>query len=65
MAEWISVKDKLPTQCEDVLTYSEIPDEAEIEQWKEEANRWQKLWCIAVDDISKAKIRSNGVLRKS
>ena len=27
MAEWISVKDKLPTQCEDVLTYSEIPDE--------------------------------------
>ena len=24
---------------------------AEIEQWKEEANKYQKLWCIAMDDI--------------
>lgn len=28
---------------------------AEIEQWKEEANRYQNLWCIAVDDIEKSK----------
>lgn len=27
----------------------------EIEQWKEEANKYQKLWCMAVDDIEKAK----------
>ena len=29
--------------------------QAEIEQWKEEANKYQNLWCIAVDDIEKAK----------
>ena len=29
--------------------------QAEIEQWKEEANRYQNLWCIATDDIFKAK----------
>ena len=29
--------------------------QAEIEQWKEEANRYQKLWCVAVDDIETAK----------
>ena len=28
---------------------------AEIEQWKEEANKYQNLWCMAVDDIEKAK----------
>ena len=28
---------------------------AEIEQWKEEANKYQNLWCIAVDDIEIAK----------
>ena len=28
---------------------------AEIEQWKEEANKYQNLWCIAVDDIGTAK----------
>ena len=33
MAEWISVKDKLPTRCEDVLTYSEIPDEEAYETY--------------------------------
>lgn len=27
----------------------------EIEQWKEEANRYQNLWCMAVDDIRTAK----------
>lgn len=27
----------------------------EIEQWKEEANRYQNLWCITVDDIQTAK----------
>lgn len=29
--------------------------QTEIEQWKEEANKYQKLWCIAVDDIETAK----------
>lgn len=29
--------------------------QAEIEQWREEANKYQKLWCIAVDDIETAK----------
>lgn len=23
----------------------------EIAQWKEEANRYQRLWCIAIDDV--------------
>ena len=23
----------------------------EIEQWKEEANRYQRLWCMAIEDI--------------
>lgn len=27
----------------------------EIEQWKEEANKYQKLWCIVIDDIETAK----------
>lgn len=25
--------------------------QAEIEQWKEEANKYQTLWCIVIDDI--------------
>ena len=29
--------------------------QTEIEQWKEEANRYQNLWCIAANDISKGK----------
>ena len=29
--------------------------QTKIEQWKEEANKYQKLWCIAVDDIETAK----------
>ena len=33
MAEWISIKDELPTQCEDVLTYSEIPDKEAYETY--------------------------------
>ena len=28
--------------------------QVEIEQWKEEANKYQKLWCIAIDDIETA-----------
>lgn len=32
--------------------------QAEIEQWKEEANKYQKLWCIAIDDIETAKSRA-------
>lgn len=29
--------------------------QTEIEQWKEEANKYQKLWCIAVADMETAK----------
>ena len=29
--------------------------QAEIEQWEEEANKYQKLWCTSVDDIEIAK----------
>ena len=29
--------------------------QTEIEQWKEEANKYQNLWCMAVDDLEKAK----------
>lgn len=29
--------------------------QAEIEQWKEEANRYQNLYCMSEDDIGKAK----------
>ena len=29
--------------------------QTEVEQLKEEANKYQKLWCIAVDDIETAK----------
>ena len=31
--------------------------QAEIEQWKEEANKYQNLWCTAVDDIEKVKAK--------
>ena len=30
----------------------------EIEQWKQEANRYQNLWCMAFDDIRTAKSES-------
>lgn len=30
----------------------------EIEQWKEEANKYQNLWCTAVDDIEKVKAKA-------
>lgn len=29
--------------------------EAEVEQWKEEANRYQTLWCEAENDLQTAK----------
>ena len=29
--------------------------QVEIEQLKEEANKYQNLWCMAIDDIEKAK----------
>lgn len=32
--------------------------QAEIEQWKEEANRYQNLWCDAEKDISNARIEA-------
>lgn len=31
--QWISVKDRLPTICEDVLTYSVVPEEIEGEDY--------------------------------
>ena len=31
---------------------------AEIEQWKEEANKYQNLWCIALDDIEIEKAKA-------
>lgn len=45
---------KLKEQLQDVQErYEEA--QTKIEQWKEEANKYQKLWCIAVDDIETAK----------
>lgn len=32
--------------------------ESEIEQWKEEANKYQNLWCTAIDDIKTAKSKA-------
>ena len=32
--------------------------QTEIEQWKEKANKYQKLWCIAVDDVETAKSKA-------
>ena len=32
--------------------------QTEIEQWKEEANKYQNLWCTAVDDIEKVKSKT-------
>lgn len=29
--------------------------QVKIEQWEEEANKYQKLWCITIDDIETAK----------
>lgn len=31
--EWIDVKDELPTMCEDVLTFSVVPDEEIYEDY--------------------------------
>lgn len=33
MKKWIDIKDELPTQCEDVLTFSVIPDEEIYEDY--------------------------------
>lgn len=45
---------KLKEQLQDVQErYEEA--QTKIEQWKDEANKYQKLWCIAVDDIETAK----------
>ena len=32
--------------------------QTEIERWKEEANKYQNLWCTAVDDIEKVKSKT-------
>ena len=37
---------------------------AEIEQWKEEANKYQKLWCIAMDDIEIAQSGQYKILQR-
>ena len=48
---------KLKEQLQDVQErYEEV--QTEIEQWKEKANKYQKLWCIAVDDIETAKSKA-------
>lgn len=39
----------------DAMREQQEEAQAEIEQWKEEANKYQKLWCIAIDDIETAK----------
>ena len=46
-----SCKENLRKHCLDLINRQK----AEIEQWKEEANKYQNLWCIAVDDIGTAK----------
>lgn len=35
-----------------------IRKQTEIEQWKEEATKYQNLWCTAVDDIEKVKAKT-------
>mgnify|MGYP002761758935 CR=1 FL=1 len=40
----------LQERCEEAQT--------EVEQWKEEANKYQKLLCITVDDIKTAKVEA-------
>ena len=49
--EGTNCKEKLNSYALDLINRQK----AEIEQWKEEANRYQNLWCIAVDDIEKSK----------
>ena len=50
-------KDKIKEFDEKLVIQQGLIDyqKIEVEQWKEEANRYQNLWCIAVDDICKAK----------
>ena len=47
----IACREVLREEALDLITRQQ----AEIEQWKEEANKYQNLWCMAVDDIEKAK----------
>lgn len=48
--------DKKLTDAEIKMALECLHDlQVEIEQWKEEANKYQNLWCMAVDDIEKAK----------
>lgn len=44
-----AINDILPKYCK---------QQEEIEQWKEEANKYQNLWCTAVDDIEKVKAKA-------
>ena len=49
---------RVGNQREELARLNEQVNEqnAEIEQWKEEANRYQNLWCEAVKDIQTAKV---------
>ena len=46
--------DELATKTIDLITRQQ----AEIEQWKEEATKYQNLWCTSVDDIEKVKAKA-------
>ena len=44
-----AINDILPKYCK---------QQKEVEQWKEEANKYQNLWCTSVDDIEKVKAKA-------
>lgn len=50
----LSDSNRIVRKAEEEITRQQ----AEIEQWKEEATKYQNLWCIAIDDIEKAKSKS-------
>ena len=49
--KYVDKENQLYSDALDLINSQKV----EIEQWKEEANEYQNLWCIAVDDIEKAK----------
>lgn len=53
-------KDKIKEFDEKLIIQQGLIDyqKAEIDQWKEEANRWQNLCCIMDDDIQNAKLET-------
>ena len=50
-------QDLINNLCGNIASLEKIAFEqqAEIEQWKEEANKYQNLWCEAVKDLQTAK----------